>query len=34
MAKMIDMLDDRQAEIIRRIGLDGESAAEAGRPSA
>lgn len=31
MAKMIGMLDDRQAEIIRRIGLDGESAAEAGQ---
>ena len=31
MAKLIGMLDGRQAEIIRRIGLDGESASEAGQ---
>jgi RNA polymerase sigma-70 factor (ECF subfamily) len=31
MAKMIGMLDSRQAEIIRRIGLEGESASETGQ---
>jgi len=31
MARLIGMLDSRQAEIIRRIGLDGASAAETGQ---
>jgi RNA polymerase sigma-70 factor (ECF subfamily) len=31
MAKLIGMLDARSAEIVRRIGLDGQSAAETGQ---
>lgn len=31
MAKMIGMLDQRSAEIVRRIGMEGEDAAETGR---